>query len=64
MFADPDLKKCAQIVVYPVSFAPLDPEYYAIYFDRDKRDWIDNDLGAFFEVRVGEHRLIASYGPF
>jgi hypothetical protein len=37
MFAAPDLRKCAQIEVYPVSFAPLDPGYYAIYFDRDKR---------------------------
>jgi hypothetical protein len=37
MLANPGLKKCAKIVVYPVSFAPLDPEYYAIYFDRDNR---------------------------
>ena len=30
-------KGCAQVYEYPVSFAPLDPEYYLIYFDTDKK---------------------------
>jgi hypothetical protein len=37
IFKANDLKKCAKIYVYPVSFAPLDPEYYVIYLDANKR---------------------------
>jgi hypothetical protein len=36
MFASHD-KRCAATDVYPLSFAPLDPEYMVIYFDSDHR---------------------------
>ena len=33
----PDLDRCAEMDVYPSSFAPLNPEYWVIYFDGDQR---------------------------
>jgi hypothetical protein len=36
MFASRD-KRCAATDVYPLSFAPLDPEYLVIYFDSNHR---------------------------
>jgi hypothetical protein len=32
-----DINGCIQADVYPSSFAPLDPEYWVVYFDKDER---------------------------
>ena len=31
------IKGCIEAEVYPSSFAPLDPEYWVVYFDKDER---------------------------
>ena len=37
IFAPDKLDRCFETDVYPDSFAPLQPEYWVIWFNRDRR---------------------------